>query len=133
MEVAGIEPASSAASTGLLRAQCALSSSAPPILHTSRCDGPSHCELSRPHPRPAGTVSHLADASDRGGDEPGLTDLLRLLLGSESEVSAIGIGAYFFVHRFFSEVSNAVLGPLPLSRRPESRPFTPIGLTVPPA
>src|SRR6266568_2910568 len=38
--------------------------SAPPVLHTSRCDGPSRCELSRPGPRPARTVSHLADASE---------------------------------------------------------------------
>jgi hypothetical protein len=47
-------------------------------------------------------------------------------LGSESEVSAIRIGAYFVVHRFFYEVSNAVLSPLPLSRQSESRPFTPL-------
>ena len=58
-------------------------------------------------------MSHLADASIRAGDEPGLTDPFRCL-GSENEVSAIGIGAYFVVHRFFNEVSNAVLGPLPL-------------------
>jgi len=50
--------------------------SAPPVLHTRRCDGPSRCELSHPPPRPARTVSHLADASDRAGDEPGLTDPL---------------------------------------------------------
>ena len=56
-------------------------------------------------------MSHLADARIRVDDEPGLTDPFRL--GSENEVSAIGIGAYFFVHRFFNEVSNAVLGPLP--------------------
>jgi hypothetical protein len=56
-------------------------------------------------------VSHLADASIRAGDEPGLTETLRYL-GSESELSAIGIGAYFCLHRFFNEVSNAVLGPL---------------------
>ena len=42
---------------------------------------------------------------------PGLTDPFRCL-GSENEVSAIGIGAYFCLHRFFNEVSNAVLGPL---------------------
>ena len=56
-------------------------------------------------------MSHLADASIRAGDEPGLTDPFRCL-GSENEVSAIGIGAYFCLHRFFNEVSNAVLGPL---------------------
>ena len=93
-------------------------------MHTSQCDGPSHCELSRPSPWPRRTVSHLADASDRAGDEPGLTDPLRYLR-SESEISAIGIGAYFFVHRFFNEVSNAILGPLLLNRRTESKPFTP--------
>jgi len=52
--------------------------SAPPLTHTSRCDGPSHCLIFPPHPWPVGTVSHLADASIRAGDEPGLTDLLRL-------------------------------------------------------
>ena len=77
-----------------------------------------------------GTVSHLADAGDRDGDEPGPTDLLGYLR-SESEVSAIRIGAYFVLHRFFYEVSNAVLGPLPLSRRTESRPFTPNDGTPP--
>ncbi len=68
--------------------------SAPPVIHTSRCDGPSRCELSRPPPRPGRTVSHLADASIRAGDEPGLTDPL-CYLGSESEIGAICIGAYF--------------------------------------
>ena len=75
------------------------------------CSSDLRCELSHPLPRPARTVSHLADASDRAGDEPGLTDLLRLS-GSESEIGATIVGAYFFVHRFFNEVSNAVLGPL---------------------
>ena len=50
VEVAGIEPASFVASTGLLRAQCACLCSTPPILHTSRCDGPSRCVMSRSHP-----------------------------------------------------------------------------------
>src|ERR1700712_5670644 len=80
-------------------------------MHTSRCDRPSRCELSRAPPRPGSSVSHLADARIRAGDEPGLTDPFRYL-GSENEVSAIGIGAYFVLHRFFNEVSNAVLGPL---------------------
>ena len=69
------------------------------VVHTSRDDGSSRCELSRPSPRPGRLVSHLADASDRAGDEPGLTDPL-YCLGSESEVSAIGIGAYWFTTLF---------------------------------
>src|SRR4051794_29025483 len=68
--------------------------SAPPVIHTRRCDGPSRCELSRSLPRPGRTVSHLADASIRAGDEPGLTDPLRCL-GSESEIGATVVGAYF--------------------------------------
>jgi hypothetical protein len=32
-------------------------------LHTSRCDGSSRCVMSRCHPRPVSTVSHLTDAS----------------------------------------------------------------------
>ena len=74
VEVAGIEPASFDASPGLLRAQSACLYSAPPIMQTSRCDGPSRCLLSRARPRPARTVSHLADARIRADDEPGLTD-----------------------------------------------------------
>ena len=69
-------------------------------------------------------MSHLADASIRAGDGPGLTDPLRYL-GSESEISAIGIGAYFCVRRLFNEGSNANLGPLLLYPRTESKPFTP--------
>jgi hypothetical protein len=57
--------------------------------------------LSRPHPRPAQTVSHLADARIRVGDGPGLTESLRYL-GSESELSAIGIGAYSFCIAFLT-------------------------------
>ena len=75
--------------------------SAPSVMHTSRCDGPSRCLFSHPPPRPRRTVSHLADARNRAGDEPGLTDLLRYL-GSESEVSAIGIGAYFVYVAFLT-------------------------------
>ena len=71
-------------------------------MHTSRCDGPSRCELSRPAPRPRRTVSHLADASYRAGDTPGLTDLLRYL-GSESEIGAtVIVGAYFVCIAFFT-------------------------------
>ena len=70
-------------------------------------------------------MSHLADASIRAGDEPGLTDPFRYL-GSENEVSAIRIGAYFFVHRFFNEVSNAVLGPLPLISTSEVETIHPL-------
>jgi len=58
------------------------------------------------------TVIHLADARLRAGGSPGLTDLLGYL-GSESKLALIRIGAYFLLHRFFNEVSNAVLGPLP--------------------
>jgi hypothetical protein len=57
--------------------------------------------MSRTRPRPTGMVSHLADASTRTGDEPGLTESLRYL-GSKSEVSAIGIGAYFVCIAFLT-------------------------------
>ena len=70
-------------------------------------------------------MSHLADARIRAGDEPGLTDPFRCL-GSENEVSAIGIGAYFWLHRFFNEVSNAVLGPLPLISTSEVETIHPL-------
>jgi hypothetical protein len=36
------------------------------------------------------------------------------------------IGAYFFVHRFFNEVSNAVLGPLPLISTSEVETIHPL-------
>jgi hypothetical protein len=75
--------------------------SAPSVMHTSRRDRPSRCVLSRPAPRPGRAVSHLADARIRAGDEPGLTDQLRYL-GSESVVSAIGIGAYFVYVAFLT-------------------------------
>jgi hypothetical protein len=74
--------------------------SAPPVTCTSWCDGPSRCEMSRPPPRPRRTVSHLIDASDRAGDLPGLTELLRYLR-SESELGATVVGAYFFCIAFF--------------------------------
>ena len=67
--------------------------SAPPVMHTGRCDGSSRCWLSSSIPRPDRRVSHLADASDRAGDEPGLTESSRL--GSESELGATIVGAYF--------------------------------------
>jgi hypothetical protein len=41
VEVPGIEPGSITALPGLLRAQLAVSVSAPPITQASRCDGPS--------------------------------------------------------------------------------------------
>ena len=63
--------------------------------------------------------------ADRAGDEPGLTESLRYL-GSESKLSAIGIGAYFVLHRFFNEVSNAVLGPLPLVSTAEVETIHPL-------
>src|SRR6476620_961276 len=47
---------------------------APSITQTSRCDGPSRCSVSHARPRPTRAVSHLADASTRTDDEPGLTD-----------------------------------------------------------
>ncbi len=79
----------------------------------------------RAPPRPGSSVSHLADARIRAGDEPGLTDSFRYL-GSENEVSAIRIGAYFVLHRFFNEVSNAVLGPLPLISTSEVETIHPL-------
>jgi len=95
-----------------------------PVMHTSRCDRPSRCELSRPYPRPIRVVSHLADARNRAGDTPGLTDLL-VLPRQQERSRRDSRRRLFFVHRFFNEVSNAILGPLLLSRQPESRPFTP--------
>jgi len=45
----------------------------PPVMRTSRCDGPSRCLVSLPAPRPGGQVSPLADAGIRGGNSPGPT------------------------------------------------------------
>src|SRR4051794_28082718 len=67
--------------------------STPSISRTSRCDGPSRCLVSRARPRPARTVSHLADARHRADDEPGLTELPTLLSGSEGELALTGVGA----------------------------------------
>jgi len=49
-----------------------------------------------------------------------------LLLGSESELGAMSIGAYIFLRHFVvNEIIVAFLGPLPLLRHPESKPITP--------
>jgi hypothetical protein len=80
--------------------------------------------LSRPTPRPRRAVSHLADASDRAGDEPGLTDPLWLTRQRERSRRDC-CRRLLCLRRMINEVSNAILGPLPLTPRPESRPFTP--------
>jgi hypothetical protein len=90
------------------------------ITHTSRGDGPSRCSMSRPSPRPTRTVSHLADARHRAGDEPGLTDLLSLIRQRERGRRDCDCRRLFCLRRFVDEVSNAIPGPLLLSRRPES-------------
>ena len=94
------------------------------IPHTGRDDRPSRCELSRPSPRPRWAVSHLADARIRAGDEPGLTDLLTLIRQRKRSRRDC-CRRLFCLRRLFNEGSNANLGPLPLTPRPESRPFTP--------
>ena len=70
VEVAGIEPASSGAQSGLLRAQSAAVFSAPPVTRTSRCR-PSRCVISRRHPRPMTTVISLATPGPGPGELPG--------------------------------------------------------------
>ena len=79
VEVAGIEPASSAVLTGFSGRSALCLYSAPSVMRTSRRDRPSRCLMSRPHPRPTRTVIHLADARTRAGGAPGLTELLGYL------------------------------------------------------
>lgn len=75
VELPGIEPGSSAASAGLLRAQSAVVSTriSPSCGHVGD-DDPSHCELSRSAPWPGGPVIPLDDAGDRVEEIPGPTD-----------------------------------------------------------
>jgi hypothetical protein len=63
-----------------------------------------------PRDRP-GRLSHLADASIRAGDEPGLTDPLSLIRQRERSQRDY-YRRLFLCASLFNEVSNAVLGPL---------------------
>src|SRR5215210_6120803 len=66
----------------------------PPVMRTSRCDGPSRCLVSLPAPRPGGQVSPLADAGIRGGNTPGPT----VPIGSGSEREHVALGQSRDVH-----------------------------------
>ncbi len=88
--------------------------STPPISRTSRCDGPSRCLVSRARPRPARTVSHLADARIRADDEPGLTESLRYL-GSEGELALTGVGACVVSDAWLTSSSSASSARFPWS------------------
>src|SRR5690554_1315975 len=46
-------------------------------------------------------------------------------LSSESELSALRVGTYFFRGRIFNEAASALLGPLPLQQPSKSKPITP--------
>src|SRR5688572_30398856 len=70
--------------------------SAPSIMQTSRCDGPSRCWMSHAYPRPARMVSHLADARHRADDETRADSPLTLLSGSESEALLTVVGSCSF-------------------------------------
>ncbi len=70
VEVAGIEPASSGPDTGLLRAHPASYFSAPPVPQAGR-RRLSRCLISRPTPRPGGTVISLATPGPGPGELPG--------------------------------------------------------------
>ena len=98
--------------------------SAPPITRTSRCDGPSRCGVSRTYPRPARAVSHLADASIRADDEPGLTDSPSCYQAARAKSCCVS-AALIRLQRVVNEIIVAFLGSLPLVIRPQSRPFTP--------
>ena len=72
MEVAGIEPASFGEQSGLLRAQCAVVFSAPPVTHTSRCRAQPLFDV--PHSPATGEIGEPpGDASIPAGGTPGLT------------------------------------------------------------
>lgn len=88
--------------------------STPPIPRTSRCDGPSRCLVSRARPRPARTVSHLADARIRADDEPGLTESPRYL-GSEGELALTGVGACVVSDAWLTSSSSASSARFPWS------------------
>jgi hypothetical protein len=86
--------------------------------------------VSRARPRPARTVSHLADARIRAGDEPGLTDLelaVRQRVRSQRDWSR----RLCCLQRVVNELIVAFLGSLPLVIRPKSRPFTPCAVVQP--
>ena len=89
--------------------------STPSISRTSRCDGPSRCLVSRARPRPARTVSHLADARIRADDEPGLTELPTLLSGSEGELALTGVGACVVSDAWLTSSSSASSARFPWS------------------
>jgi len=98
--------------------------SAPPILRTSRCDGPSCCEMSRAYPQPVRAVSHLADARIRADDEPGLTESPSCYQAARASSCCLG-AALVGLQRMVNEIIVAFLGSLPLVTRPKSRPITP--------
>ena len=99
--------------------------SAPPIMQTSRCDGPSRCAMSRARPRPARAVSHLADARNRVDDEPGLTDHAYAAIRQRGRTRADQSRRLCVLQRMVNELIVAFLGSLPLASRPKSRPITP--------
>ncbi len=124
VEVPGIEPGSSVASQGLLRAQSACLYSDPPVMRTSRCDDPSRCLVFRAAPRPARTVSPLADAGHRSGNIPGPTATLP---AQAARANAVRVSAaLIFLRHLVNEIIVAFLGTLPLDLHPESKPFTPL-------
>ena len=71
--MAGIEPASFVGDRGILRAQPAVLFSAPAVTQASCRRAQSLCDVLR-HPVTGIAVSSLADARNRGGNSPGLTD-----------------------------------------------------------
>ena len=85
-----------------------------PIARTRRDDRPSRCEVSRECPRPALTVSHLADARIRADDEPGLTESPRYL-GSEGELALTGVGACVVSDAWLTSSSSASSARFPWS------------------
>jgi hypothetical protein len=75
-------------------------------------------------PRPAHPVSHLADASIRADDEPGLTDSPSCYQAARAKSCCVS-AALIRLQRVVNEIIVAFLGPLPLVERPKSRPFPP--------
>src|SRR5665213_80225 len=83
VEVPGIEPGSFGTKPGLLRAEPALSFSAPTVTQACRRDGLSCCWFFRATPQPGHSVEPPADARSQVGGTPGLTDFILLLRQQE--------------------------------------------------
>lgn len=98
--------------------------SAPPVSRTSRCDGPSRCECPARSRDRTWRWSLLNDAGHRVGGFPGpTTSLPNLRRRGRSQRDSCW--RLLVVQRRL-RWSPACTGTLPLTQRPESKPFTPL-------